>query len=685
MLLLEFVSPLAELEKEAPTPTILVAAARDGTVVVFEPDRFPAYQLFKTDNRGSSVPDPAPLDLTCMAYTHDRTMFAAGTKAGGLRLSPGLPVRATLFLPLLLLLPLSSSRHSLFPFPPPSPSSSLSLSTLSFFSPPTIPPSFCYPLSISNHQARSTQSAFYPAAEDTLSRANAHPRLLMCNIPMRCSMLTLYVHVDTRSQGLDILTNNGKFAFKDKDKVQYFHLYAAARRTQKVNELKYVGFAAEQFPQIQQMVSAGEDPNEARAIVGAAARKAKESRDVTLSTSSVQSKDAQIFDYYFEDAAGNAASQGGNSAPHTPAHDEAQHSYDDVFYSPQRPSQPPSSPRSPTGIADHNLDTSHESAPWFITNCIDDVSAVVSAAVKQSKLGDYLVRYSSDNKRVVVCFNDHGQEAKLQFEPAEGGCCLGDFQYQKIVDGLVVLMTKPIPFNSVAEKGVRVLLGKHANITKVLKPELAEIVDKEIGPDWHRSAPSLPSACSHAQELNGCVVAQAPVPAGGWLWGRLLRCLQRLFSSVVQVRQMPDVHIAADRWLVHLVSHQHRHVGPRPAHEWRLRVSRCDAAPCRYIGGLGRGVALPVHKFEGNTVLGRQQARDRFLQGSPLPRAQLHRKQVSVSVLLPAPRSGAAPEHGLDGWDPWATHGGVRMASVSGRTGIREWLPSRAASATQRA
>ena len=284
----------------------------------------------------------------------------------------------------------------------------------------------------------------------------------------------------------------------------------------KAQQLAHVGFAAEQFPQIQQMVSAGEDPNEARAIVGAAARKAKASREVTLSTTSVQSKDAQIFDYYLEDAAGNAASHGGKSAPPTPAHDAAQHSYGDVFSSPQRPSEPLSSPRSPTGIADHNLDTSHESAPWFITNCIDDVSAVVSAAVKQSKLGDYLVRYSSDNKRVVVCFNDHGQEAKLQFEPSEGGYCLGDFQYQKIVDGLVVLITKPI--NSVAEKGVRVLLGKHANITKVLKPELAEIVDKEIGPDWHRSVPSLPSACSRAQASYGCVVAQAPVPAGVWLW-----------------------------------------------------------------------------------------------------------------------------------------------------------------------
>ena len=56
------------------------------------------------------------------------------------------------------------------------------------------------------------------------------------------------------------------------------------------------------------MVSAGDDPNEARAIVGAAARKADAPREVMLSTSSAQAKDAQIIDYYLEDASGNAAS-----------------------------------------------------------------------------------------------------------------------------------------------------------------------------------------------------------------------------------------------------------------------------------------------------------------------------------------------------------------------------------------
>ena len=124
----------------------------------------------------------------------------------------------------------------------------------------------------------------------------------------------------------------------------------------------------------------------------------------------------------------------------------------------------------------------------------------MSAAVKQSKLGDYLVRYSSNNKRVVVCFNDFGQEGKLQFEPAKGGYCLGDFHYQKIVDGMIVLLGQPI--DSRAEKGARVGLGKHADIRRALKPELVEIVDKEIGPDWHRSAPSLLLSCSREQELS---------------------------------------------------------------------------------------------------------------------------------------------------------------------------------------
>ena len=203
--------------------------------------------------------------------------------------------------------------------------------------------------------------------------------------------------------------------------------------------------------------------------------------DVTLSTSFAQSNDAQVLDcdYYTEDAedAGGAEV----AAPGSPS----RHAYGDVFSSPSpsRPFSSLSSPRLPTGIIDHNLDTSHESAPWFITNCIDDVSAVVLAAVTQGKPGDYLVRYSSDNTRVVVCFNDHGQEGKLQFEPAEGGYRFGDFKHQKIVDGLIALMTKGI--GSFVEEGARVLLGNHADITQVLPLELAKIIAKESGPDWH--------------------------------------------------------------------------------------------------------------------------------------------------------------------------------------------------------
>ena len=142
MLLLEFVSPLAELDIDTPTPTILVAAARDGTVVVFEPDGFPAYQLFKTDDGGSPVLDPAPPSLTCMAYTHDRTMFATGTKAGGLRLSPGLPVRATWFL-------YPPPHYSTLPPPSPSLFLSLPLNGVLFLLLRTLPLSFCCPLSIS--------------------------------------------------------------------------------------------------------------------------------------------------------------------------------------------------------------------------------------------------------------------------------------------------------------------------------------------------------------------------------------------------------------------------------------------------------------------------------------------------------------------------------------------------------
>ena len=101
ILLLDFVSSSADLETDKPgKPALLIAVAMDGTVIVFDPRRFPVCERFKTrlalaTSAGSLIAgkEPVPIAPTCMAYAQDRTMFAVGTEAGGLRLSPGLPVR----------------------------------------------------------------------------------------------------------------------------------------------------------------------------------------------------------------------------------------------------------------------------------------------------------------------------------------------------------------------------------------------------------------------------------------------------------------------------------------------------------------------------------------------------------------------------------------------------------------
>ena len=63
-------------------PAAVVAVASCGTIAVIDPADLTTHTLF---------PVSTPAHITCIDYSHDGTMFACGTKYGGLQLYPGLP------------------------------------------------------------------------------------------------------------------------------------------------------------------------------------------------------------------------------------------------------------------------------------------------------------------------------------------------------------------------------------------------------------------------------------------------------------------------------------------------------------------------------------------------------------------------------------------------------------------
>ena len=291
---------------ERSQPAVLVAVATDGTVVVFEPKHFPAYEHFRIE--------PAPRGMTCMDYTADRTMLAVGTTEQGLQLYPGLP-------------------------------------------------------------------------------------------------------------GLDIETLRGKYRASDSGALgatnqmdeMIMDEYYASTLNLKQKILMGAGFAPDQYTFVQQQIATGKDPVKIRATVGAVVAKASGTTRVA-GTHSAYPDSALGSPTQTVDGSASAAAYETSPDHHRPP-----------------PLPPLSSPVSPSRIHDHRLDTSHESAPWFITNCIKNTKQYVAQAVCSARTGDYLLRYSSDNQRIVMCVNDHGREIKVQCEPTDTGYRFGGLQYVIIV------------------------------------------------------------------------------------------------------------------------------------------------------------------------------------------------------------------------------------------------------------
>ena len=125
---------------------------------------------------------------------------------------------------------------------------------------------------------------------------------------------------------------------------------------------------------------------------------------------------------------------------------------------------------SPVPAQAPTLDFSHESAPWFVASSID--KEYVSQAVCQSNKGDYLVRYSSNHKFIVVVYNDFGNAGKLQMDFTDKGYRLGEYQYEKLLDAMRKLVSAEFTFDSVYQSGEAIVLAQMADIRSVLPDEL---------------------------------------------------------------------------------------------------------------------------------------------------------------------------------------------------------------------
>ena len=251
------------------------------------------------------------------------------------------------------------------------------------------------------------------------------------------------------------------------------------------------------------------------------------------------------------------------------------------IHRPQPLSLTAASPR-PAIIVDHQLDKSHESAPWFVANSIDNVAFYVSEAVRTAGMGDYLVRYSSDNRRIVICFNDHGQESNLVFEPSKNGYRSGDYVYPTVADGLRKLMTKKI--HGMDPSHPLVTLGSLAEINNSLPEDLKAVVAAGTSVRWQPCA----KCRMHTLLDDGVETCATIVPGRGEIdvhvqAGRCTTC--RSSASTVRARR--------NSWESELLENEAEHMAATEAAGMTTATPPSTPAVARCTYTSSRGVCSP--------------------------------------------------------------------------------------------